>query len=321
MKEAEEKSSPELYSQASESFLKAHEVAEKKFRPLALANSSICRALQSGTMFRRTRDTRLYSGIKKELETAADYYQEAGFQNAADWTQATQRLFDALVYLVDAETERNPKKKTELYHLTEKHLELAAELYDEAGFPGKRDEAQRHLKRVQREKKILLTPVEALAENPAIASVTTAPVSLIQDQAAGLERFEAANVVGNLTLHQNEVSVGGDLTLELEMANVGKTVATLMKLENMAPEGLEVDRQRMPHRVENNFIDMKGKRLEYLKTHELKIPMRAVRKGAFEIRPRILFVDEKGNYKSYEFQPASLTVKELGISGWLKGPK
>ena len=49
--------------------------------------------------------------------------------------------------------------------------------------------------------------------------------------------------------------------------------------------------------------------------------MKALRKGAFELRPRILFVDEKGNYRSYEFDPATVTVRELGIAGWLKGPK
>ena len=34
-----------------------------------------------------------------------------------------------------------------------------------------------------------------------------------------------------------------------------------------------------------------------------------------------MFVDERGNYKSFEFEPAALNGRELGISGWLKGPK
>ena len=66
---------------------------------------------------------------------------------------------------------------------------------------------------------------------------------------------------------------------------------------------------------------MKGKRLEYLKTLEVKIPLKAVRRGSFELRPRISFVDEKEAYRSFEFAPVSLTIKEMGISGWLKGPR
>ena len=31
-------------------------------------------------------------------------------------------------------------------------------------------------------------------------------------------------------------------------------------------------------------------------------------------------LDETGNYKSHEPEPVTITVKELGISGWLKGP-
>ncbi len=321
MKQAEIEASPELYSEAASSFTKARESTTRtKFRLLALANASMCKALEAGTKFRHSRDIQLYGEIKKQLETAADQYEQAGFKNAADWTQATQAMFDALAYMASAEVELEPRKKTEFYHLAEKHLELASKLYKEAGFQTKSDEALRHLGRARQEKEILLTPVEVLAENPAVSGAVVTPVSLIRDHAAGLEKFEVAQVVGNLTLQEKELGVGSDLTVELEMANVGKSAAMLIKLENLAPVGLQLDRQKISQRVEDNFIDMKGKRLEYLKTHEVKVPMRALAKGIFQIRPRVLFVDEKGTYKSYDFEPVALTVKELGISGWLKGP-
>ncbi len=322
MKRAEVEASPQLYVEAASSFMKAQEsTTRKRFRLLALANASMCKALETGTRFRRTRDIQLYSEIKKQLEAAADHYEQAAFKNAAEWTRATQAMFDALAYMASAEVELEPQKKTRFYHLAEKHLELASKLYKEAGFQSKSDEALRLLKRAHQEKEILLTPAEVFAENPAVTGAVVAPLSLTRDQALGLEKYEAANVVGNMSLHERELGVGSDLTLELEMANVGKTAAMLLKLENLAPEGLELDRQKIPHRVEDNYIDMKGKRLEYLKTHEVKVPMKATRKGTFEIHPRVLFVDEKGNYRSYDFEPVALTVRELGISGWLKGPK
>ena len=31
------------------------------------------------------------------------------------------------------------------------------------------------------------------------------------------------------------------------------------------------------------------------------------------------YLDETGKHKSYEPEPATVKVKELGISGWLKG--
>ena len=322
MKDAETKGSPEMYSKAANSFASAERTAAKKtFRLLALGNASICRALEHGTRFRRTRDTQLYSEIKKQLETATDYYQQAGLKNEAEWTRATGKLFDALVYMTEATSEKEAKKKTELYQLAEKHLQLAAKLYGQSGFATKKDEALKHLERVREEKELLITPMEALEENPAITGTAVGPVSLVRDQAVGVERFEIANVVGNLSGPKQEIGVGSDFTLELELANVGKTPATLLKLEGVVVDGIEIDKEKVAHRVEDNYLDMKGKRLDYLKTHEVKIPLKAKRKGVFQLGPRILFVDEKGNYRSFEFEPTSVTVKELGISGWLKGPK
>ena len=322
MKDAETRASPEMYAEAADLFARAEKVTQARtFRHVALASSSICWALESGTRFRRTRNTQLYSEIKKHLETATDYYEAARWRNAADWTRATGKLFDSLVYLTDAAIERDSKKKTELYHLAEKHLQLSARLYGQANFPVKRDEALRLLDRARQEKELLLTPIEALSENPALTRVPGTPDSLIRGQPGSLESFEDAKVVGNLGVVGKDFNVGSDLTVELEVANVGRSAARLIKLENVVVEGIQLDKRRIPGQVNDDFIDMKGKRLEYLGAHEVRIPMKAIRAGVFQLQPRILFVDEKGNYRSHGFGPLFVTVRELGISGWLKGPK
>jgi hypothetical protein len=322
MKEAEVQASPQLYGEAAATFARAKNATlRKRFRLLAEANASICEALESSARFRKTHDSALYSKIKTQMQAAADCYQEAGFEKAAEWTRATQRLFDALAYTASAEGEMDARKKTEFYHLAEKQLGLAARLYEKVGFSKKHKEVLWHLERVREEKELLLTPMEAMADSSSITGAAVAPISLLRDQVVGLEKFEVANVVGNLAVHQKEIGVGSGFVLELEIANVGRTAATLVKLENLAPEGVEVDRSQMAQRLEDNYLDMKGRRLEYLKTLEVKVPMRAKRKGAFQLHPRVLFLDEKGNYRSCEFEPVSLSVNELGISGWLKGPR
>jgi len=322
MKEAESGASPELYAEAADLFSKVEKITpRKRFRLLALASSSMCKALEAGTRFRRTRNTQLYSEIKKALETATDYYQAAGLQNAADWTRATGKLFDALVYLTDAAVERESRRKAELFQLAEKHLELAARLYGHAGFTIKTDQADQPLKRARQDMQLLMSPIEALAQTPALTGVAVAPVSLVREKTFGLERVDAANIVGNPNLSQRNVSVGSELTLELEIANVGKTPATLTRLENIVEDGLELIRQKTVYPVENNAFDMKGKRLDYLKTLTVKVPLKATRKGTLELRPRIFFHDQKGFHGSYDFDATSLTIRDLGISGWLKGPK
>ncbi len=55
------------------------------------------------------------------------------------------------------------------------------------------------------------------------------------------------------------MGVGSYLILELEMANVGRTTATLIKLENLVPEGLQLNREKILNQVDDNSVDMKGK--------------------------------------------------------------
>jgi hypothetical protein len=35
----------------------------------------------------------------------------------------------------------------------------------------------------------------------------------------------------------------------------------------------------------------------------------------------VLYLDENGKYKSHMPEPITITVKELGIKGWLKGER
>ncbi len=312
MKEAESKALPELYVEAAESFLKVKEIATREqFRLLALANASICRALDFGTRFRLTQAPDLYSKAKKQLEAAADYFREAGYKKTESWTRATQRLFDALVFLSDAEAEREPKKKAELYHLAEKQLELAAKLYGEAGFPHKKEEALTHMGRAREEKQLLLAPIEALSQIPTASGSLLASVTL-GSEPLGVERFDEAYVVGEMHTPQRELPVGSGLTYELEIANVGKTPATLVKLQDMVPEGVEFDTQKNVYSREDSFIDLKGKRLDYLKTHQVKVSLRAIHKGVFQLRPRLFYADDRGAYKSYQFPLTTVSVLELG---------
>jgi hypothetical protein len=66
---------------------------------------------------------------------------------------------------------------------------------------------------------------------------------------------------------------------------------------------------------------MKGKRLDPLKTEEIRLVLKPKILGAFNLKPRIHYLDENGKYKSYEPEPITITVKELGIKGWLKGER
>ncbi len=123
-----------------------------------------------------------------------------------------------------------------------------------------------------------------------------------------------------MTVPERDLKVGSDFAFEVEMANVGRTTATLVRLESLVPEGFEVETGKNPYRIEGTSLDMRGKRLEHLKMEEMKIVLRAAQRGLFHLRPRAIFTNDQGNIRRFEFEPVEILVEELGIRGWLRGP-
>jgi len=289
---------------------------------LALGNACFCKALESGTKFKMTPNDDLYTTAKQYMEMAAHHYTEAGFEAASKWTKATERLFDAYVYMRNAESEIDPEKKTKHYQLAEKHLDLAARLYETAGYVTKRDEILRHLERVREEKELLITPTEIM-RTPSIVSATptiSAPTPT-NEEAVGLEGFESANIQANLIIRPKEFRVGEDMNLEVELVNAGRRPALLIRTEQLIPEGFEIREKPEIYRVEDSYLNMKGRRLDPLKTEEVKLVLKALTRGTFTLKPRILYLDETGKFKSHDLEPATIRVKELGIAGWIKGER
>jgi len=57
------------------------------------------------------------------------------------------------------------------------------------------------------------------------------------------------------------------------------------------------------------------------KIETVKLVLKPKIQGVFSIKPRMLYLDENSKYKSNEPEPINITIKELGIKGWLKGER
>jgi len=89
----------------------------------------------------------------------------------------------------------------------------------------------------------------------------------------------------------------------------------------IVPENFEITGKPDNYQVEDSYLNMKGKRLDPLKTEEVKLILRPKVQGTFPLKSKILYLDENGKYKSHEPELINITVKELGIKGWLKGER
>ncbi len=309
---AEAKSSSSLYEEAAGLFEKAKEHAlDQSSSLLALAHSSFCRALKAGTEFEITRDIKLFSAAKKYMEVATDYYLKSGFQTAAEYATGMQRLFDAYIFVETAKEEIDPEKKTRYYTMAEKVLQFAAGSFTKAKHPEKTEQAQQILKKV-REEKELAGILSDILHAPTIVSSTSSFATLVprEEKAVGLEGFEGAKIQTTLVPQIQQIKTGEDLTLEIHIVNVGKEAILLSRVSEILPSSFELITKPDYCRVENSYLNLKGKRLDPLKTEEIALVFRSQTEGSFEVEPKIGYVNEAGHRLLCEPEPATIEISE-----------
>ena len=314
MTRAEAEAAPDLYLEASQLFEEAKEHSyDPRSKILALGHSRFCKALEAGTRFEDTRDRSLYLAATQHLETAANYYVRAGFKMASEYAMATQRLFDAYVYMDDAKKEMNPEKKARLFLVAEKVLQTSIGSYLTAKYPAKSDQVQRLLERVRSERELAVSLSEVLRA-PTITSSTASFVTPTQthERAVGLEVFERANVRAKLILPKKKIRVGEDFKLEIQIANVGKEAVLLARVEGFLPAGFDL--VSIPEKccsLEGTYLDMQGIQLDPLKSEEIKFVLRSFSKGTFELKPRIVYVGKTGEEMVSELEPVTIELLEV----------
>ncbi|MCK4313262.1 hypothetical protein KAW04_00705, partial [Candidatus Bathyarchaeota archaeon] len=311
------RASPELYREASQLFEQASEHCHsERARLLALGHSRFCKALEAGTRFTDTRDTALHSAAMQHLQSASSHYQRADLQNVAEHARATGLLFDAYVYMDNAKKEIDPEKKARLYMVTEKILETSAGTYLKAKQLGKVKEVQTLLTRVREERELAVSLTEILRATPIVSTTPAFPTPVKnEEKAVGLERFEHAAIETNLVLSSKEVKAGEDFSLEMQITNVGKEAALLAKVEEILPASFELVAKPEYCHSEDAYIDMKGKKLNPLKTEEIRLILRSFSKGSFTVKPRIIYVDETGHQEFCEPKPVTINVSEVTLPG------
>ncbi len=309
MTTAEKKTSPELYMEASQLFEQAKEHSlNKRTSLLALGNSSFCKALAAGARFEITLDMAMHSTAKQHMESAATCYLKAGFRIASEYVKATQRLFDAYVYMNNAERETDPEKRAKYYQMAEKVLQVSAGSYKKAKHPEKSDEVQRILETVREERELAASLGEVL-HAPPIASTTasfTIPTPS-HENSVGLERFEHANIQALLSVPK-DVGIEEDVEIQLDLVNVAKNYGLLVRIDNLAPKGFKVTEEPPGYAVEDGSLDLGGKRFEPLKVETIKILARATDVGIFDLSPEVIYVDEDGQFQTCKPKTVRVTV-------------
>ena len=111
------------------------------------------------------------------------------------------------------------------------------------------------------------------------------------------------------------MKVGENVSLEIQIVNVGKEPVLMTKIENILPAGFQLITKPDYCSPEGTALAMNGRKLEPLKTDEIKISLKSFIKGSVEIKPRIVFVDETGHQMVYNPEPAKFNFLEAALPG------
>ncbi len=306
MELAEERRDAALFRKAAELFAKAGEITRKKTAGLiAVGNSCFCEALELGMKFMATSNVDFYSGAKLRMENAAGYYQRAGFEKAALWVEATKRLFDAHVYAGKAEAEAEPEKRVRFYLTAEKCLELSAKLHGKAGYPDRRNKVLQSLERVRKERKLALSLSEVLTAPTILSSTTGVSMPDSTEKAAGLNEFESVSIRARLSV-PDEFIPGEEFQVKLDLVNLGKKPGLLVRVEGLAPRKCEVLRVPSYCALEDDSLNLGGRRLGPLSVESISIWVQVRGLIGVSLSPRVVYVDELGNFKTTRVEEAKI---------------
>jgi len=310
---AEEATSSESYLEAAELFERAKDYCYTRKASLwALGNSNFCRGLAAGVKYQTKLDLREHSKAKSFMKNASTHYEKAGFKAAAEYTKATLRLFDAYLFMNQAESEADQEKRARQYQIAENLLQIAAGSFMKAKQPEKTNQVQEILDNV-REEKALAISLSQVMQAPSIASSTlsfSAP-SPTSESSIGLEKFEHANVQANLVTHVKEVKIGESFCLSVEFVNAGREPALLMRVDDFVSPDFVVVKKPEIYRIEESCLNMKGKQLAPLKLVEVKLTLQASKKGNYRLNPRVHYLDEKGQNKFLQLKTLEIQVEEV----------
>jgi len=305
------KLSKELFNEASKLFEKVLKYStDEKFTLFALGNSVLCKALEAMMSFEATRDRESYQLAKRMLESCQTYFLKAEIQEASMWVQATESLLDAYFYMTAGEIATDLKEKTRMFKLAEASFSHSIELYENAGYTGKKKELETILKALIEKRKLAFSMVKVL-ETPSKSSSTALLVvpTPSYENAVGTEEFETACIKVNINAPE-EVNLEEHVEILIDLVNVGKNLGLLVRISSIIPSGFEIVRIPQEYVLEGTSLNGRGKKLQPLAIESIKIILKPLKTGIFTFSPKVTYIDEQGNFKHCTPEPVILKVKE-----------
>jgi KaiC/GvpD/RAD55 family RecA-like ATPase/tetratricopeptide (TPR) repeat protein len=123
------------------------------------------------------------------------------------------------------------------------------------------------------------------------------------------ERFAHASVQASLMVRR-EVTVGEKFEMRLDLVNVSRKPGLLVKAETVIPsDGFKVTALPPWCSLQNGGIVMKNREIAAFQVVTVKFTLQAVKNGIFTLNPKVVYLDDLGESRTWQHDPITVTVK------------
>jgi hypothetical protein len=312
MKEAEVNHSAARFGEAARCFDEAAKLrVAERLASIATANSHYCDAMRLGVEFGETGDPDAYEKAKNHMEAARSGYSEAELHRNAVWTEAAMSILDSRLYLFKGEKSGNPAERAKFYGMTERSLKFALSLAEKAGYKPRMILVEKELSRVRRKTKVAEDLAQMLTAPPIMGAGNLVQAQR-SEEAKGITAFEGVNLQGQLR-HEGQVEVGGTLDVQLDVFNSGSRPASLLRVDEMAPDGLQLVSVQEPYLIEGTGLDTRERLIQPLRIQSFRVRLRAEDAGGKTLSPKLVYRDELGRVRTEPLLSTIIRVLPVSI--------
>ena len=125
-----------------------------------------------------------------------------------------------------------------------------------------------------------------------------------------LERLKHANVQAYL-LARREIGIGEELDVRLDLVNIAKNPATIVRVEGLIPAGFSVTAFPSNSIVQNGSLEMNQRKLDSFGVEPVKLILQASKAGDYTLDPQVIYIDAKGEIKACKPDPVTVNVRPM----------
>lgn len=294
MLEADRSLRPEAYAMAARLFEEAQKTARS--RPLALTTAgwaACSKALELGLRYRQSADRGQFEALKKLLANARNYFTDCGATNIAAWVTATERTFDGIALLAEAEARLDPAERRTTYHEAKKRLLVAAQMFERAGYVVRKEDTLRYLQPTLEEETTVIAP--SIPTAPIVRSVSElASQAVTQELTIGSDILSTPSLQAELSPLKAPPQVDRETGLSLTVLNMGHVPAILVRIENLGHPHVEFRSSSTQLPLSDGSLELRGKQLPPLGSAEFHFFVKPLKFGRHTLQPRVLAVSGQG---------------------------